>query len=68
MKTPIEGGRSDYTRSLALGGLTYGVSPLDIAVTFGATANQGIGVEPIAVLRVEDMDGNVLEENVSKKR
>lgn len=68
VKTPIEGGRSDYTRSLALGGLTYGVSPLDMAVAFGTIANQGIRVEPIAVLRVEDMDGNVLEENVSKKK
>lgn len=67
VKTPIEGGRSDLTRSLALGGLTYGVTPLDMTVAFGTIANQGIKVEPIAVLKVEDMDGNVLEENTAKK-
>ncbi|MBP8613281.1 MAG: PBP1A family penicillin-binding protein [Firmicutes bacterium] len=68
VKTPIEGGRSDYTRSLALGGLTYGVTPLDMTVAFGTIANQGIQVQPIAVLKVEDIDGNVLEENTTKKK
>ncbi len=59
-------GRSDLTRSLALGGLTYGASPLDMAVAFGAIANRGIKVQPISILRVEDSSGNVLEEHKPK--
>lgn len=57
------GGVSDLTRSLALGGLTYGVKPLDMAVAFGTIANRGIQVEPLSILRVEDKNGNVLEEH-----
>jgi penicillin-binding protein 1A len=60
-------GRNDYTRSLALGGLTYGVSPLDMAVAYGTLANRGIRVEPITILRVEDKDGNPLEEHNTKR-
>jgi penicillin-binding protein 1A len=60
-------GRNDYTRSLALGGLTYGVSPLDMAVAYATLANRGIRVEPIAILRVEDKDGNLLEEHNTRR-
>ncbi|NLC16190.1 MAG: PBP1A family penicillin-binding protein [Firmicutes bacterium] len=63
VKTPDSGGRSDLTRSLALGGLTYGVTPLDMAVAFGTIANRGIQVEPLAILKVEDRNGNILEEH-----
>ncbi len=67
VKTPVSGGRSDLTRSLALGGLTYGVSPLDMAVAFGTIANRGIQVEPISILKVEDKNGNVLEEHTTNR-
>ena len=48
---------------LALGGLTKGVSPLEMAVAYGVLANQGIKAEPMAILRVTDSQGKVLEEN-----
>lgn len=67
VKTSTPDGRNDYTRSLALGGLTYGVSPLDMAVAFGAIANQGIRVDPVTILRVEDKSGNLLEENKTNR-
>ncbi|MGI6660602.1 MAG: transglycosylase domain-containing protein [Bacillota bacterium] len=63
VKTPDSGGRSDLTRSLALGGLTYGVTPLDMAVAFSTIANRGIQVQPLSILKVEDKNGNVLEEH-----
>ena len=63
VKTATDTGLNDYTRSLALGGLTYGVSPLDMAVAYGTIANRGIRVEPISILRVEDKNGTVLEEH-----
>ncbi|HHW17662.1 MAG TPA: PBP1A family penicillin-binding protein [Firmicutes bacterium] len=67
VKTPTPDGRSDLTRSLALGGLTYGVSPLDMAVAYTTIANRGIKVEPISILKVEDKNGNILEEHTPKR-
>ncbi|MEX2416403.1 MAG: PBP1A family penicillin-binding protein [Paenibacillaceae bacterium] len=46
--------------SLALG--TFPVSPLEMASAFGTIANLGVRVEPIAVLRIEDNQGNLLYE------
>lgn len=63
VKDATPDGRNDYTRSLALGGLTYGVSPLDMAVAYGTIANRGIKVDPLTILRVEDKNGTVLEEH-----
>lgn len=57
------GNANDRNLSFALGGLTRGVSPLEIASAYGVLANGGIRVTPIAILRVEDANGNVLEEN-----
>jgi penicillin-binding protein 1A len=52
--------------SIALG--TASVIPLDMAAAFGVFANEGIYVHPNAILRIEDKDGNVLEEAVSERR
>ncbi len=68
VKTPISGGRSDLTRSLALGGLTYGVRPLDMVVAFGTIANRGIQVEPLSILKVEDKNGNILEKHDTSRK
>lgn len=46
--------------SLALGGLTNGVTPIELASGYTPLANQGIYSEPIAVLEVKDSDGNVI--------
>jgi len=67
VKTPTPDGRSDLTRSLALGGMTYGASPLDMAVAYATIANRGIRVEPCAILKVVDKDGNTLEEHQPKR-
>lgn len=46
--------------SLALG--TFPVSPFEMASAYGAFANAGVRVEPVAILRIEDRKGNVLYE------
>ena len=51
--------------SLTLGGGE--VRLLDMAGAYSAFFNQGYKVEPTAVLKVEDADGKVLEENQPKK-
>ncbi|MBE0448493.1 MAG: PBP1A family penicillin-binding protein [Actinobacteria bacterium] len=57
IKTPI-----DPIPPIALGGLTIGVSPLEMASAYGTLANSGIHVEPTPVNRIEDFDGNVIKE------
>ncbi len=52
--------------SIALG--TAEVSPLELTSAYGVFANEGVLVEPISILRIEDKDGNVIEENVPEKR
>lgn len=39
------------------------VIPLEITSAFSAFPNQGVRMEPIFITRIEDKDGNVLEEN-----
>jgi penicillin-binding protein 1A len=52
--------------SLALG--SGEVSPLEMTSAFGVFANQGVYVEPISILRIEDKDGNIIEENTPVRR
>ncbi|MCA9734144.1 MAG: PBP1A family penicillin-binding protein [Deferribacteres bacterium] len=40
------------------------VIPIEITSAYSAFANQGVRMEPIAVIRVEDQFGNILEENI----
>jgi 1A family penicillin-binding protein len=46
--------------SLALG--TYPVSPYEMASAFSAFANEGVRMEPTAILKIEDRNGRVLYE------
>ncbi|HHY47132.1 MAG TPA: penicillin-binding protein 1A [Firmicutes bacterium] len=67
--TLVESGRSnDRNLSLVLGGLTRGVTPLEMARAYGVLATGGIQVDPLAVVRVEDSHGNVLEEHRPQRR
>jgi penicillin-binding protein 1A len=52
--------------SIALG--TAEVSPLELTSAYGVYPNEGVLVEPIAILRIEDKDGNLIEENVPEKK
>lgn len=53
--------------SMGLGGMTKGLTPLEITAAYGAIANGGLYIEPISFTRVEDSNGNVLIENIPKK-
>lgn len=65
----VESGRvNDVAPALALGGLTHGVSPLELAAAYATFANKGIYIQPTAVLRVESHDGTVLDEPKPQKR
>lgn len=53
--------RYDYGLSLTLGGGE--VTLLEMAAAFSAFANGGHKVEPVAILKIEDGEGRIIEEN-----
>jgi penicillin-binding protein 1A len=52
--------------SIALG--TSELSPLEITSAYGVFANEGIYVEPISILRIEDKDGNLIADFTPDRR
>lgn len=54
--------------SLSLGGMTKGMSPLDMTAAYGAIANGGVYQEPIIYTKVLDKDGKIVLEKESKQR
>lgn len=64
VSTMVENGpRSDRGLSLGLGGLTQGVSPLELTAAYTVFANGGFRSEPISILKVVDSKGKILEAN-----
>lgn len=56
----LSGSVNDKNLAMALGGLTRGVTPLEMASAYGVLANQGVHVDPIAVTKVVDRSGKTL--------
>ena len=52
----------DVNLSLALGSMTYGVSPARLCAAYCALANGGTRVEPHAIRRITDSNGKLLYE------
>lgn len=64
----MDGATSDRNLAIALGGMTRGVTPLELTSAYGTFANRGVHVEPIAIIRVVSRTGKVLEEAQRKER
>ncbi|MBS6398130.1 MAG: penicillin-binding protein [Clostridiales bacterium] len=58
-----EGGNADFNQSLALGGMTNGVSNLELTAAYAAVANGGTYIKPRMYTKVVDNDGNVILDN-----
>lgn len=56
---------SDVNQTLALGGLTTGVTPYELNAAYATIANMGTYAEPKLYTRVTDPDGNVLLDNTT---
>ena len=54
------GANTDYGPAVALGGLTNGVSNLELTAAYASIANAGVYQEPIFYTRIEDSEGNVV--------
>jgi penicillin-binding protein 1A len=59
---------SDAVPALTLGGLTYGVSPLEMISAFATFANEGLYIEPYSITRITTADGEVLYSAVPEAR
>ena len=64
----LDGERNDKNFSTALGGLTKGVTPLELTSAYGTFANKGIHVEPVAIIKILDRNGKVLEQAELKQK
>lgn len=60
LKTGIELDDRDWNLSLALGAMTYGVSPVQLAAAYAPFANGGTFYAPYFIERIEDAQGNIL--------
>ena len=56
----------DRCLPLALGGLTNGVTPLQMAGAYETFANEGTYIKPYTIKRIEDAQGDVIYENSAK--
>lgn len=59
---------SDDNLAAALGGLTNGVTPIDMASAYGVLANNGVLVSPVSITKVLNRDGQILEEYQTRER
>jgi len=54
--------------ALTLGGMTQGISPIELAAAYATFANQGVYVEPISFTKITDLQGNIIVENIPEQR
>ncbi len=57
----------DRYPGLALGGLTKGTTPLNMASAYGVFANQGQKMDPHFITKIEDANGVIIYENEKSK-
>lgn len=58
---------SDINLPMALGGLTYGVSNLELTAAYSAIANGGVYIQPTLYTKILDRNGKILLNNTPKK-
>ncbi|MBI9011411.1 MAG: transglycosylase domain-containing protein [Clostridiales bacterium] len=54
--------------AVALGGMTYGISPLEMTAAYATYANQGVYVEPISFTKITDLSGRIIIDNVPERK
>ncbi|MCL1804381.1 MAG: PBP1A family penicillin-binding protein [Clostridiales bacterium] len=65
----VESGRyNDLGPAIALGGVTHGISPIELTAAFATYANNGVYNKPFAIRRIEDYKGNVIYEHSPESR
>lgn len=54
--------------ALALGGMTKGVKPIEMAAAYSVFPNKGVYIKPVSFTKVLDRHGNILIENKPEKQ
>ena len=54
---------TDNNPAMALGGLTKGVSPLEMALGYGTIANNGVLNQPVSITKIVDRNGKIIFEH-----
>ena len=62
------GAYSDVNLAMALGGLSKGVNPLEMASAYGVLATNGLYSKPMDLLKIVDRDGKVLYQAKSQTK
>ena len=66
--TEINGGiYDDVNASTAIGGITQGVSNLELTAAYATIANNGTYIKPVFYTKILDADGNVVIDNTPEK-
>ena len=58
---------TDYVNAASLGGLTYGVSTLEMAGAYAALQNSGVYRSATCIVKITDDSGNVIIDNTGDK-
>ena len=59
---------SDIQQATALGGLTYGITNLEITAAYAAIANMGMYIKPCFYSQVYDHDGKIVIDNTNPSK
>lgn len=57
----------DYVPAAALGGLTYGASPVEMTAAFATLANDGFYREPTCIIKITDAEGKEIVEETPEE-
>lgn len=55
--------KNDYVPAMAIGGMTYGVSTLEMASAYGTIENDGVYRSPTCIVKIMDSDNNIIVDN-----
>ena len=67
--TLVDSGKyNDTNLAMALGGLSKGVSPIEMASAYGVLATNGVYCRPYALIKIVDREGKVLFEQKSSSK
>lgn len=64
----LAGAKNDRNLSTALGGLTKGVTPLELASAYSTFANRGVHATPVSIIKIIDRNGKVLEQSTLQEK
>ena len=60
--------RQDYVPAMSIGGMTYGVSSLEMAAAYGTLANDGVYRTPTCIVKITDSFDNIILDNGENRK